>query len=118
MRQYVGTIAENGDRIVTVDGQPLPPRHDVANHSPTGFAWGYPGSGPSQLALALCMNALDGDIDRAHGIYQWFKWRIIAHLNEERGWELTQGFILDTIAALEAEKAERADTPPTTKAPF
>ena len=31
----------------------LPLRLDLANHSPTGFSWGYGGSGPAQLALAL-----------------------------------------------------------------
>ena len=118
MKQYVGTIESNGDRTVTVDGQSLKPHLDVMNHSPTGFAWGYGGSGPSQLALALCIDALGGDVDRAFNVYQWFKWRIIAHLDEARGWELTQSFILETIAALEAEKAERAETPPTPKAPF
>lgn len=38
---------------VTVDGEPLPPRNDLVDHSPDGFSWGYAGSGPSQLALAL-----------------------------------------------------------------
>lgn len=28
---------------------------DIINHSPDGFAWGYGGSGPSQLALALLL---------------------------------------------------------------
>lgn len=118
MKRYVGSIAENGDRIVTVDGAKLAPHLDVMNHSPTGFAWGYGGSGPSQLALAICIDALGGDVDRAFNVYQSFKWRIIAHLDEGREWELTQSFILETIVALEAEKAERAETPPTTKAPF
>ena len=31
----------------------LNPRHDSGNHSPTGLEWGYSGSGPAQLALAL-----------------------------------------------------------------
>jgi hypothetical protein len=31
----------------------LPPRNDLLNHSPDGFQWGYSGSGPAQLALAL-----------------------------------------------------------------
>ena len=38
---------------VTVNGRPLDPRFDLWNHSPTGFEWGYGGSGPAQLALAL-----------------------------------------------------------------
>ena len=28
-------------------------RLDLFNHSPTGFEWGYAGSGPVQLALAI-----------------------------------------------------------------
>ncbi len=31
----------------------LPPRNDVFNHSPDGFEWGYGGSGPGQLSLAI-----------------------------------------------------------------
>lgn len=29
----------------------------LRNHSPDGFAWGYNGSGPSQLALAVLLKA-------------------------------------------------------------
>jgi hypothetical protein len=32
---------------------PLPLRLDIVNHSPTGFAWGYSGSGSAQLAVAI-----------------------------------------------------------------
>jgi hypothetical protein len=33
--------------------RPLPMRLDLWNHSPTGFEFGYGGSGPAQLALAI-----------------------------------------------------------------
>jgi hypothetical protein len=36
---------------------PLPLHLELRNHSPTGFAWGYGGSGPAQLALALLVDA-------------------------------------------------------------
>jgi hypothetical protein len=44
-------------REVFIAGLLLDPQDslEVINHSPDGFAWGYPGSGPSQLALALLM---------------------------------------------------------------
>lgn len=29
------------------------------NHSPTGFAWGYGGSGPSQLALGVLLECME-----------------------------------------------------------
>lgn len=49
----------NGSGEVRIDGQPLDPRPSQAlfNHSPDGFAWGYGGSGPSQLALAILLAA-------------------------------------------------------------
>ena len=55
---YVGiTIAGAMDwrAVVVEDGQAhdLDPRYDLANHSPDGFSWGYSGSGPAQLALAI-----------------------------------------------------------------
>lgn len=39
----------------TVDGEPVPlgPSLAVRNHSPSGFEWGYAGSGPAQSALAI-----------------------------------------------------------------
>jgi hypothetical protein len=38
---------------------PLDPRLSSVNHSPTGFGWGYWGSGPAQLAFALIADALE-----------------------------------------------------------
>ena len=50
----------------------------VRNHSPDGFQWGYSGSGPAQLALAICLK-LYGQ-PRAMRVYQNFKDRFIAPL--------------------------------------
>src|SRR5262249_10364987 len=50
----------------------LPLRLEVRAHSPTGFAWGYGGSGPAQLALALLVDAT-GDAETALQHYQTFK---------------------------------------------
>jgi hypothetical protein len=46
---YVGQIVD-GKPVVTVNGRPL---HHYVVHSPTGFAWGYGGSGPADLALSI-----------------------------------------------------------------
>lgn len=64
-------------RIVWLDGQYLDPHpsQTVYNHSPDGFSWGYGGSGPSQLALAIILK-LTG---KSNG-YQDFKWKYIATL--------------------------------------
>ena len=73
--------------IVTVDGKPLNPRHDLCNHSPDGFEWGYGGSGPAQLALALLADHL-GNEPMALANYQAFKSEVIAGLDDDQ-WLLT-----------------------------
>lgn len=52
----------------------------VVNHSPDGFNHGYGGSGPAQLALAICLELLDNDIPAALSAYQRFKWDVVAGL--------------------------------------
>jgi hypothetical protein len=48
--------------VITDSGRaPLPPCNEIRDHSPDGFEWGYGGSGPAQLALALCVDALGGN---------------------------------------------------------
>lgn len=67
-------------RKVWLDGYELFPytSQKVRNHSPDGFNWGYGGSGPAQLALALLLH-LEGELfSRQH--YQDFKWEVIARL--------------------------------------
>jgi hypothetical protein len=73
--------------IVTVNGRPLNPRLDLYNHSPSGFEWGYCGSGPAQLALALLADHL-GDDQQAFNLYQRFKWAVIVEL-PKKCWTLT-----------------------------
>jgi Family of unknown function (DUF6166) len=65
----------------------LNPRVDLVNHSPSGFSWGYGGSGPCQTALAVLAHAV-GD-ERALRLYQKFKEDRIAPLDTHRDWEMT-----------------------------
>lgn len=78
-----------GDQQVFVvnNGQvrPLPPRNDLRNHSPDGFSWGYSGSGPAQLALAMLMQAFQ-DWSRVQPIYQIFKERFVARIPQYANW--------------------------------
>lgn len=92
--------------LVDVDGDTavLQPRHDLRNHSPDGFNWGYGGSGPAQLALALVADVLNDDA-RALRTYQPFKWRVVARWRQSIGWSITEDEILATVVALEAERA-------------
>jgi hypothetical protein len=72
---------------VTVDGCQLDPRLDLWNHSPTGFEWGYGGSGPAQLALAILADHT-GDDDEAVTLHQDFNRLVVAQLPFRR-WEIT-----------------------------
>lgn len=87
---YTGTILGNDDdRIVTAHrpGRPvrqLPLHLDIVNHSPTGFCWGYGGSGPAQLALAILLDYLRGDRERVMPMYQDFKFKVIAGLDQDK----------------------------------
>lgn len=101
---YRGTRTDLGAVVVFISGggrELLDPRLDVREHSPTGFEWGYGGSGPAQLALALCIHALDGDVERARRIYQEFKWRCVAHLRSDEWW-LDVETVREIIARIEA----------------
>lgn len=56
----ISTIHLRGDaesKRVWLNGEELFPQESqkIRNHSPDGFNWGYGGSGPAQLALAICM---------------------------------------------------------------
>jgi hypothetical protein len=110
---YVGCRHVSGDLfevvVVRVGQQPyhLNARLDLANHSPTGIAWGYGGSGPAQLALAILADYLQDD-QRALGLYQQFKWSTIARLPVNEGFELTQRQIESAIALADVENMRRA----------
>ena len=65
-------------REIWIDGVLLRPEmsQNVYNHSPDGFNWGYGGSGPAQLALAIML--LVHPKERALECYQTFKWDEVA----------------------------------------
>ena len=70
---------------VRVDGRPLDPGPSlkVRNHSPDGFAWGYAGSGPAQLALAVLLAAGVPEPQAAEH-YQEFKREFVERLDRSR----------------------------------
>ncbi len=85
MNEYVGIRTVLGFAEVRKNGSLLSPMPSLrkARHSPLGFDWGYAGSGPAQLALALLL---------AEGLpterYQEFKSRVVAKLPPFK-WRLT-----------------------------
>lgn len=98
---FKGTLEENanGGRLVyvrdedTLEEHELNPRYDLRNHSPDGFMWGYGGSGPSQLALAILCEAIGDEHAKIH--YQDFKHCCIAKLPQD------QPFRLDIMQVLQ-----------------
>ena len=97
MKQYTGS-RNCGATDVRVDGTVLNPQYDLRLHSPTGFDWGYGGSGPAQLALAVLANHLSDD-EEALNLYQRFKWAVIAELRW-KDWTLTSEQIDHALARI------------------
>jgi hypothetical protein len=99
-RTYYGFDDGFGGALVFVSraGQPLeqlPLRCDIINHSPTGFAWGYSGSGPAQLALAILADYFEC-AQAARALHQHFKFAAIAGIREKH-WSMTE---VDLVIAL------------------
>ncbi|MDA1100628.1 MAG: DUF6166 domain-containing protein [Proteobacteria bacterium] len=94
MKVYSGR--REGERVtVTVDGQPLDPCLGLRNFQAGGFEWGYGGSGPSQLALAIL--AEHAGPQAAPGGYRHFVQTVIAEI-ETGNWRLTSDEIDQRIA--------------------
>ncbi|MBA7604757.1 hypothetical protein ES703_11883 [subsurface metagenome] len=77
MKSYVGkkTCAGPNDIYVINDSVKTlldpKPSQLLYNHSPDGFNWGFPGSGPSQAALGILLDLLGRTPSLAY--YQAFK---------------------------------------------
>jgi hypothetical protein len=79
-----------GGFLVTFNGEVFDPARSLrsVDHSPDGFAWGYHGSGPAQLALAILLQ--EGYIRDDHPLYyQDFKREVIAFLDGDKEWLMT-----------------------------
>jgi Family of unknown function (DUF6166) len=83
------TVHEEGS-----EARELPLRHDLRLHS-SEFNWGYSGSGPAQLALALAADVL-GDDEAAQDVYQSLKFKVVGRLSHD-GWTLTEDQIRQAI---------------------
>jgi hypothetical protein len=107
---YVGARHNDNAIVSIVDRETnrasmLDPGLKWVNHSPTGFNWGYLGSGPAQLAFAILLDHF-GAPGQALLFYQEFKEHVIANFNGNR-WELTTEEIdtaLDRIRILRSHR--------------
>jgi hypothetical protein len=70
-------------REVHINGKLLRPERSqkIRNHSPDGFNWGYGGSGPAQLALAILLQYMNEE--EACNYYQDFKFKVVAGWPQE-----------------------------------
>lgn len=93
---YEGT-AETGQ--VLVNGNVLDPCFSIFNHSPTGFSWGYGGSGSAQLALAVMVCEFGPDISEHPLPYQAFKEQFIAMLDMNLDFSFTSDDVLEWLAS-------------------
>lgn len=67
----------------------------LINKSPSGFAWGYHGSGPGQLALAILLELTSEP--SALNLYQQFKQEVIANLPTHEDFSLPVSQVLDWV---------------------
>lgn len=102
-----GQRAADGRALVWVNGdRPLP---QVIHHSPTGFEWGYGGSGPADLALSILALVIgeEGETVRifegrtcgaqAWQLHQLFKREVVAGFAHE-AWSLSVGQVRQWMA--------------------
>lgn len=104
MKVYEGVVVrDEHDRVITTAaavwewqttgrlrarvGRPLAHR---LHHSPDGFAWGYHGSGPAELARSILADHLGGRLPHP-AIYQAFKELYVARWEGEREWAIDAG---------------------------
>lgn len=115
MMSQVGLTA-----VAVSDGSGTRALHHYRKHSPSGFEWGFAGSGPAELARCILIDALglkvrktkdtptwsDGEAPKidAFQIYQKFKFAFIGTLGDE--WEITHA---DVIAWYEREIARKKE---------
>ena len=98
--EEVGFEAVGDVALSNSSRRPLPDCSHVRNHSPSGFEWGYGGSGPAQLALALLVDAL-GDPELAQTYYHEFKFEVIVKWNSS--WTISAEEIRRFVASRASE---------------
>ena len=109
MSLYEGKRTKMGP-VVTVDGELLNPRLELRNHTPTGFDWGYCGSGPAQLAVAILADHFDST-DEALELYQRFKWAVMLAALPRKGWTFNTQQLEAAIEEIRRQERIRGGCP-------
>lgn len=105
MIMFMGYRQNGNTYVVKLDGRPYAYNFvddlcwslDVAEHSPTGLEWGYLGSGPHQLAIALLREVTE-DVDYAREMAQHFKEQVVVSM-PHFGWRMRETVIKTWVEA-------------------
>jgi len=113
---YIGSITPAGCLVRAKTAQAeyqLPLCLNIRNHSPTGFAWGYGGSGPAQLSLAILVDHFRSRVSNAGTVkwlagelYQTFKFSVISSLPQGQGWAMTDQDISSSLCKIVIDERE------------
>lgn len=111
MKVHIQLIVDEPNRVC-VNGKEVSLEASllIANHSPTGFNWGYHGSGPAQCALAICMELFGVYIGKR--VYQQFKSAFVAEWQSEGEYQIFVAEFYDeyVVPVLEESLRDWAET--------
>jgi hypothetical protein len=103
---YQGRRTSDGTCEILSDGKRLHLWRSLAvwNHSPTGFEWGYAGSGPAQSALAILLDFTEGKRNFCERFHQVFKECYLIRVKKP-GWILKSQTIQRFITMITQQEA-------------
>lgn len=89
----------------------LPLYIEEENHSPTGFSWGYNGSGPSQLAYAILRSyfviseklSIPEAVRKAKNLHMRFKRDFVAKWDMDGEWTLESDKVGEWVSTQKIE---------------
>lgn len=87
MKQYLGRRS-GGEIEVTVNGTPLNPRFDLEPGITADFEWGYDGTGPSRLAVAILADCYGND-EKSVALHRKFARAYLAQIRTDT-WRLDE----------------------------
>lgn len=109
---FVGSRTANSSRVFVKNKNgitELPLCLELVNHSPTGFSWGYAGSGPAQLAVAL-LRFVSQSNKVAVALHQQFKRDVVSRFGKD--WAMHEWQIRNWILDHFKPEDDTADGPP------
>lgn len=88
MKTYEGRIIHRQGSVAVFDGDRVYRLVHHVHHSPDGHAWGYGGSGPSELAKDMLWDLLDAEPSKE--LYMAFKRDFLEPMKQDEGFTMTE----------------------------